>query len=34
MMDFSLSPDIEAVAELVRHGTLADDAGTVCGTLE
>jgi histidine ammonia-lyase len=32
--DRFLSPDIEAVAELVKHGTLADDAGTVCGTLE
>jgi histidine ammonia-lyase len=32
--DRFLSPDIEAVAELVMHGTLADDAGAVCGTLE
>jgi histidine ammonia-lyase len=32
--DRFLSPDIEAVAELVRQGTLAEDAGTVCGTLE
>lgn len=32
--DRYLAPDIEAIAELVRSGTLADAAATVCGTLE
>ncbi|PYQ54150.1 MAG: histidine ammonia-lyase, partial [Acidobacteria bacterium] len=32
--DRFLSPEIEAVAAVVRTGTLAHDAGAVCGTLE
>jgi histidine ammonia-lyase len=32
--DRILSHDIEAAAELVRHGALADAAGSICGTLE
>jgi histidine ammonia-lyase len=32
--DRSLSPEIEAVADLVRTGALAEAAGRVCGTLE
>jgi histidine ammonia-lyase len=32
--DRILSPDIEAVAEIVRGGALADSAGAICGTLE
>jgi histidine ammonia-lyase len=32
--DRFLSPDIEAVADLVQQGILAEDAGAVCGTLE
>jgi len=32
--DRSLGSEIEAVAELVREGTLADSAGAFCGSLE
>ena len=32
--DRVLSPEIEAVAAVVSEGTLAHDAGAVCGTLE
>jgi histidine ammonia-lyase len=32
--DRVLSPDIEAVAEMVRDGLLADEAASLCGTLE
>ena len=32
--DRVLSPEIEAVAAIVSAGTLAHDAGSVCGTLE
>ncbi len=32
--DRFLSPEIEAVADLVRRGAVAEAAGTVCGTLE
>jgi hypothetical protein len=32
--DRVLSPEIEAVAAVVSEGTLALDAGSVCGTLE
>ena len=32
--DRPLSPDIEALAELVRRGELLDAAAGVCGTLE
>jgi histidine ammonia-lyase len=32
--DRSPAPDIEALAELLRAGTVADAASSVCGTLE